>query len=143
VGLLGNGANRGSAPTERAQIGGRMRDFSAQAKRLSSEVHRLSHELHPAKLQQLGLVAAVRGFCNEFSAGHQIAIEFADGSVPRTFPADTALCLYRIAQESLHNVVPSPRHAHAILATRGRPFQGQRLGMIGDGGVTHTLPFGL
>ena len=82
-----------------------MQEFSAQVKRLSSEVHRLSHELHPAKLEQLGLVAAVRGFCKEFAVAHEMAIEFADRSVPRAVPEDTALCLYRIAQEALHNVV--------------------------------------
>ena len=83
----------------------KIQEFSAQVKRLSSEVHRLSHDLHPAKLEQLGLVAAVRGFCKEFAAAHEMAIEFADRSVPRAIPEDTALCLYRIAQEALHNVV--------------------------------------
>jgi PAS domain S-box-containing protein len=96
----------GQSPAgERGQISARMQEFSAQVKRLSSEVHRLSHQLHPAKLEQLGLVAAVRGFCKEFAAAHEIAVEFADGSVPRTVPEDAALCLYRIAQEALHNVV--------------------------------------
>jgi PAS domain S-box-containing protein len=90
-----------SQPAER----GRMQEFSGQVKRLSSEVHRLSHELHPAKLEQLGLVASLRGFCKEFAAAHEMAIEFADRSVPRTVPEDTALCLYRIAQEALHNVI--------------------------------------
>ena len=94
-----------SASGERGQISTRMEEFSAQVKRLSSEVHRLSYKLHPAKLEQLGLVAAMRGFCKEFAAAHEIAVEFADGSVPRAVPADTALCLYRIAQEALHNVV--------------------------------------
>ena len=96
----------GQSPSgERGQVSARMQEFSAQVKRLSSEVHRLSYKLHPAKLEQLGLVAAMRGFCKEFAAAHQIAVEFADGSVPRAVPADTALCLYRIAQEALHNVV--------------------------------------
>jgi signal transduction histidine kinase len=94
-----------SQPTDRGQINRRMQEFSAQVKRLSSDVHRLAHELHPAKLEQLGLVAAVRGFCKEFAVAHEIAIEFADRSVPRAVPQDTALCLYRIAQEALHNVV--------------------------------------
>ena len=87
-----------SPPAERGQISGRVQQFSAQVKRLSSEVHRLSHELHPANLEQLGLVAAVRGFCKEFAVAHEMAIEFTDRSVPRAVP-DTALCLYRIAQE--------------------------------------------
>lgn len=94
-----------SPPAERGQINARMQQLSAQVKRLSSEVHRLSHELHPARLEQLGLVAAVRGFCKEFALAHEMAIEFTDRSVPRAVPVDTALCLYRIAQEALHNVV--------------------------------------
>ena len=94
-----------SPPAERGQISSRMQEFSARVKRLSSEVHRLSHELHPAKLEQLGLVAAMRGFCKEFAMAHKLAIEFAERSVPRTVPEDTALCLYRITQEALHNVI--------------------------------------
>ena len=98
-----------SPPAERGQVSGRMQEFSAQVKRLSSEVHRLSHELHPAKLEQLGLVAAMRGFCKESAMAHEMAIEFADHSVPRAVPEDAALCLYRIAQEALHNVVKHSR----------------------------------
>ena len=94
-----------SPPAEPVKISGRMQEFSTQVKRLSSEVHRLSHELHPAKLEQLGLVAALRGFCNEFAVAHEMAIEFADRSVPRAMPEAAALCLYRIAQEALYNVV--------------------------------------
>ena len=60
-----------------------MREFSEQVKDLSSSVHRLSHELHPAKLEQLGLVAAVRGFCREIGATHKIVIEFETHAVPR------------------------------------------------------------
>jgi PAS domain S-box-containing protein len=77
----------GQSPSaECGQISGRMQKFSEQVKRLSADVHRLSHELHPAKLEQLGLVAAVRGFCKEFAVAHEMAIEFADRSVPRMVP---------------------------------------------------------
>ena len=47
----------------------------------------------------------MRGFCKELAMAHEMAIEFADRSVPRAVPEDTALCLYRITQEALHNVV--------------------------------------
>src|SRR5271165_6472778 len=119
-------------PAEPGQISGRMQEFSAQVKRLSSEVHRLSHELHPAKLEQLGLVAAVRGFCKEFALAHEIAIEFADRSVPRAVPQDTALCLYRIAQEALHNVV---RHSGGTAARVELEMEGGelRLAIVDDG----------
>jgi PAS domain S-box-containing protein len=120
-------------PAESGQISGRMQEFSAQVKRLSAEVHQLSHELHPAKLEQLGLVAAVRGFCKEFALAHEMAIEFADRSVPRAVPQDTALCLYRIAQEALHNVV---KHSGGTAARVELAMEGGELWLaIADDGV--------
>jgi signal transduction histidine kinase len=122
-----------SRPAEPGQIRGRMLEFSAQVKRLSSEVHRLSHELHPAKLEQLGLVAALRGFCKEFALAHEMAIEFADRSAPRALPQDTALCLCRIAQEALHNVV---KHSGATAARVELDMKGNELRLaIADDGV--------
>jgi signal transduction histidine kinase/ligand-binding sensor domain-containing protein len=92
-------------PSAPGQINTRMQELSSQVKELSSEVHRLSHELHPAKLEQLGLVAAVRGFCMELSTAHEMAIEFEPPALPRVLPKNVALCLYRITQEALQNVV--------------------------------------
>jgi PAS domain S-box-containing protein len=124
----------GQGPSaERGQISARMQEFSAQVKRLSSEVHRLSHELHPAKLEQLGLVAAMRGFCKEFAVAHEMAIEFADRSVPRAVPEDTALCLYRITQEALHNVI---RHSGGTAARVELAMDGSELRLVvADDGV--------
>ena len=82
-----------------------MRDLSGQVKILSSSVHRISHELHPAKLEQLGLEAAVRGFCREIGEARNLAIDFEAHDVPRDLPNDIALCFYRIVQEGLQNVV--------------------------------------
>jgi PAS domain S-box-containing protein len=121
-----------SRPAERVQISGRMQIFSEQVKRLSSDVHRISHELHPAKLEQLGLVAALRGFCKQFAVAHEIAIEFADRSVPRAVPEATALCLYRIAQEALQNVV---KHSGGTAARVELAMEGSelRLAIVDDG----------
>jgi len=122
-----------SLPLDREQISAQMQDFSAQVKRLSSEVHRLSHELHPAKLEQLGLVAAVRGFSKEFAVAHGMAIEFTDRSVPRAIPEGTALCIYRIAQEALHNVV---KHRSATAARVELAMEDTELRLsIADDGV--------
>ncbi|HSH14882.1 MAG TPA: sensor histidine kinase, partial [Verrucomicrobiae bacterium] len=92
----------------------RMQELSTQVKELSSDVHRISHELHPAKLEQLGLAAAVRGFCKELSLANEIAIRFESDELPPALPKQLALCLYRITQEALQNVV---KHSHAISAT--------------------------
>jgi PAS domain S-box-containing protein len=113
-----------SPPDGREVISGRMKELSATVKGLSSEVHRLSHELHPAKLEQLGLAAAIRGFCKELGAAHQIAIEFEPGNVPRQLPDDVALCLYRITQEALRNVV---KHSRATSARVELVIEGPHL----------------
>jgi PAS domain S-box-containing protein len=108
----------GQQPPAGNVVSERMQQLSAQVRNLSSGVHRLSHELHPAKLEQLGLVAAVRGFAKELGAAHQIAVEceFHDG--PRELPDDIALCLYRIVQEGLQNVVKHSDAPGAKVALR-------------------------
>jgi signal transduction histidine kinase len=65
-------------------------------------VHRISHTLHPALLQQLGLVPAIREFCQEIKRARALKIEFTH--VPLEPPDDIALCLFRVTQESLQNV---------------------------------------
>jgi PAS domain S-box-containing protein len=92
-------------PQTSAQLGSRMDAMSARVKQLSSSIHELSHQLHPMKLEQLGLVAAVRGLCNEIGASHGVSIRFVHDELPEAIPHDAALCLYRIAQEALRNVI--------------------------------------
>jgi signal transduction histidine kinase len=91
----------GDKDTFSSQLG----NITYQIDRLSSDVHRISHQLHPAKLEQLGLVSALRGFCREIGHAHEIKIDFHDENTPTTLPNDVSLCLYRVAQESLQNVV--------------------------------------
>ncbi len=76
-----------------------------RTKDISSDLHRLSHQLHPSALEQLGLVAAIKSYCEELSGQHEMHIELAHHEVPRRLPKDVALCLYRIVQEALRNVI--------------------------------------
>ncbi len=76
-----------------------------RTRELSSGLHNLSHRLHPSILEHLGLVAATRSLCKEISDQHGIHIELVHHGVPRSLPGDVALCLYRIAQEALRNVI--------------------------------------
>jgi signal transduction histidine kinase len=92
------------------QLSDRLQALSAKVKQLSSSVHGLSHRLHPSKLEQLGLVAAVRSLCKELSRAHGIPIDVEAEDVPSALPADAALCLYRITQEAVGNVI---RHSGA------------------------------
>jgi signal transduction histidine kinase len=82
-----------------------MQELLAQVRHLSSSVHDLSRQLHPSKLEQLGLVAAIGGLCHELARTHGLKIEFTHRQIPPVIPPDTAVCLYRIAQEGLGNAI--------------------------------------
>ena len=77
---------------------------------LSTEIQHLSHQLHSAKLEHLGIIAALRGLCNEFSEQHKIEADFQYRQVPPNLDSDISLALFRVAQESLHNVA---KHSQA------------------------------
>jgi len=92
-------------PAEPGLINARLKEFSENARGLSAEVHRISHGLHPAKLEQLGLVVALRSICAEVEGVHGVTVSFENRDIPRVLPDDVALCLYRVAQEAIQNVV--------------------------------------
>ena len=71
---------------------------------LAEEIRHVSHELHPSVLQHAGLVAALTAHCAELEHGQLIVAFTADGDFDAT-SRDVALCLYRVAQEALRNVV--------------------------------------
>jgi len=70
---------------------------------IATDIQSLSHELHSSKLQYLGIAAAIRGFCREFSAQQNVEIDFQNHDLPSHLPPDTSLCLFRVLQEALHN----------------------------------------
>ncbi len=71
---------------------------------LSERIRKMSHELHSTVLQHVGLPAALSSYCAEFSdrEGIAVTLDIRDG-VDAVSP-EAALCLYRVAQESLRNV---------------------------------------
>ena len=47
-----------------------------QTTEIIADVQALSHELHPPRLLHLGVVAAMRGFCEELSGQKSAEIDF-------------------------------------------------------------------
>jgi signal transduction histidine kinase len=81
----------------------RLREIWRHNQETSVEVRRVSHHLHPSKLEYLGLVAAVQSFCEERSGHGGVKIRFKHTDIPSQIPGDVALCMYRVIQEALHN----------------------------------------
>ena len=94
----------------------------ALARQVDDAVDFLAWELRPAALDDLGLVAALPRFLDEWSTYHGIAAKFQmTGTLPARLSADAEITFYRITQEALNNVV---KHAHAtrvdvVLEARG------------------------
>lgn len=101
----------------------KVQGISTRAKELSSDLQHLSYRLHPAKLAHLGLAAALKSFCKEFEQPNDIRIQFIESGVPASIPFDTSLCLYRIAQEALHNVVKHGGVDEARVELTGSPAE--------------------
>ncbi len=96
-----------------------LQSISTVASEVSSDLHSMSHQLHPAKLDLLGLVAAVRGHCREISQQHDLQIEFVEHDLGAPIPNDVALCLFRIVQEALRNIVKHGRTETAKVELSG------------------------
>lgn len=104
-----------------------------RTREISSVVQHLSYQLHPSRLDHLGLVAALRALCRDVSRSSGIDIEFTDSRVPRLIPQEVVLCLYRIAQEALQNIV---RHSGATAGSCALSFRSSSLKLrITDAGA--------
>ena len=89
---------------------------------ISDNVHQIAAELHPARLEQVGLGPALEAHCSALSRRVGIEIIFTCRSLPAQLHPEAALCIYRVAQESLANVVrhsKSPRAEVTLEETRG------------------------
>jgi signal transduction histidine kinase len=87
-----------------------MRSIRRDLVQLSEDVHALSYALHPAILEDLGLIEALKAECARFGAVEGIpTILRASDDVDQPTSA-LSLCLYRVAQEALRNVA---RHSGA------------------------------
>lgn len=92
-------------PASQSNLRSSIRNVWERAQEISSELHRVSYQLHPSKLDHLGLVAAARSLCQELAGLHEIKISFKEKGCNEPLPKDVTLCLFRIVQESLRNVI--------------------------------------
>lgn len=78
--------------------------------RISKDVHHLSYRLHPSLVDDLGIVAALRSEIERVQRQSKVKITSEISELQGQLPPETALCIYRIAQEALQNAL---KHAQA------------------------------
>ncbi len=74
-----------------------------QTSEIAADIQSLSHELHSSRLQYLGLAAALKGFCQEFSEQQKVEVDFKTHDLPTPLSPDISLCFFRVLQEALRN----------------------------------------
>jgi PAS domain S-box-containing protein len=78
-------------------------ELRTQASEIAADLQSLSHELHPSKIEVVGVVPGMRMFCSEFAAQHQFDVHFEASDITRRLSSNISLSLFRIMQEALHN----------------------------------------
>jgi PAS domain S-box-containing protein len=133
--VLGLELDRANSPSDVSSSGRNVRimEIRQQCAEIANDVQALSHELHSSKLDYLGLVAATKSFCAEFSKLKNVNVTFTDENVPHPLPKDVSLCLFRVTQESLHNALKHSGAKNFTVSLRGTP---ERVRLeVKDGGV--------
>jgi two-component system sensor histidine kinase UhpB len=80
---------------------------------LTNDVRTLSHQLHPAALEHLGLVTALESYISNFKFEEMIDVKLTADVGAERIPFQISICLYRVALEALRNV---SRHSGATSA---------------------------
>jgi len=91
-----------------------LKDVQDKLISISEDVHRISRQLHPAIIEDLGLEQALSSEIHNFSRLENIPVklEYDIGSVEPSM--DIAVVLFRIIQESMRNI---QKHAHAKIVS--------------------------
>jgi signal transduction histidine kinase len=80
---------------------------------LTDDLRHMTHELHPAALEHLGLIPALCNYCAMFSQAEGIQVSFQSLGSMESVPLEVGHCLFRITQEALRNVA---KHASVLEA---------------------------
>lgn len=97
------------APSEKA-IREKIEEVKSQVGKIMEELRRLSYDLRPAILDELGLVPTLRWYIEEYSKRTRTAVHLQTTGLQKRLSAKVEILLYRVIQEALTNVA---KHAQA------------------------------
>ncbi len=104
-----------------AVASGKVGEARGHVEALSTDVRSMSHQLHPAILDDLGLSAALKSLVREFGTREAMPASYVSRNLPAIPPQPAATALYRITQEALRNVAKHAgmTHVKVILEANG------------------------
>ena len=109
------------SPPQSSELASHIGELQKQTSGIAGDIQSLSHELHSSRLQYLGIVAAMRGFCREFGEQQKVEINCKIHDLPVTLSPDISLCFFRVLQEALHNSAKHSGVRHFEVELWGTP----------------------
>ena len=103
-----------SLPPSASDCSKELRSIQDRLTELSDDVRHLAYQFHPSILDDLGLTVALQRLLDDCTARSNLEGVLEIHSTLPTIPQAVSTCLYRIAQESLANVM---KHARATQVT--------------------------
>ncbi len=113
------GQLRDKLPDSHVQERAMIQEILRKAREMSADVRSLSHRLYSSKLELVGLVPALRGLCEETAQSSKIDVHFTGYGSPLPLSNDLKLCLFRVCQESLSNIVKHSQAKNAYVQLSG------------------------
>lgn len=100
--------------TAAKEVVAKLRDMLQMSDNVINTIRRISSDLRPSIIDDLGLIAALEWKCNDFEEKMGISCKFVSNIKERKFDANFEINAYRILQETLTNV---GRHSKAKSVT--------------------------
>ena len=113
-------------------IGKALETVQEELTQLSKDLHDLAYRLHPSLLRHAGLRPAIEDHIQKAIERTGLHISLKARDLPSAIPLDWSICLFRVFQESLQNVV---KHAKAteVLVKLSGSSKGIGLSVVDNG----------
>ncbi|MGO9619778.1 MAG: PAS domain-containing protein [Desulfobaccales bacterium] len=119
---------KGLRPDEQADLKQECRELLAYLDQVIDNVRRLSRDLSPSILEDLGLLAALKYLVDGIGKYFTVEQSFEIQDLNSLFPPESQIIIYRIFQECLHNITKHAGPCRVSVALRQE-----------DGAVTFTI----
>jgi signal transduction histidine kinase len=120
------------------QSAAQLAEMQQMTEQTIADLRRLTRDLRPIYLEDLGLVTALNMLARDASQTLQIPVDFQVTGTEKRLSSEVELALYRMAQEGLSNVA---RHARANCAQLHLTFADEAITLtVQDDGRGFTVP---
>jgi len=105
-----------SRPEQHERMLDQMREISDASAAALQEAREIAYNLHPGQIEHLGLPAALMSLVDSVQGGTSIQFDKNIQQLRSSISKDEAINIYRIAQESLSNLIKHSNASHAVIA---------------------------